>query len=321
MISLDDIKLAQARLRGVAVRTPLIPWSTGSPDRQLCLKPESLQPVGAFKLRGAYNKIASLSEAERRRGVIAFSSGNHAQGVAYAARALDVRATIVMPEAAPQVKRDRTAALGARIDLVAGGGEEQWRARAEALAGENGYVMVSPFNDEAVIAGQATIGLEILEDLPDVETVLAPVGGGGLLSGIAAAIKRSRPGVRVIGVEPDLANDAQISFRRGQVVELPLDQTRRTIADGMRATRIGDIPFAHIRAFADDILTVSEEEIRDATRRLILEARLVAEPSGAVAFAAFLFHQRELPDARRTVAVVSGGNIAPETLRDILAGG
>ncbi len=321
MISLDDIKLAQARLRGVAVRTPLIPWSTGSPDRQLCLKPESLQPVGAFKLRGAYNKIASLSEAERRRGVIAFSSGNHAQGVAYAARALDVRATIVMPEAAPQVKRDRTAALGARIDLVAGGGEEQWRARAEALAGENGYVMVSPFNDEAVIAGQATIGLEILEDLPDVETVLAPVGGGGLLSGIAAAIKRSRPGVRVIGVEPDLANDAQISFRRGQVVELPPDQTRRTIADGMRATRIGDIPFAHIRAFADDILTVSEEEIRDATRRLILEARLVAEPSGAVAFAAFLFHQRELPDARRTVAVVSGGNIAPETLRDILAGG
>jgi threonine dehydratase len=224
-----------------------------------------------------------------------------------------------MPEAAPQVKRDRTAALGARIDLVAGGGEEQWRARAEALAGENGYVMVSPFNDEAVIAGQATIGLEILEDLPGVETVLAPVGGGGLLSGIAAAIKRSRPGVRVIGVEPDLANDAQISFRRGQIVELPLDQTRQTIADGMRATRIGDIPFAHIRAFADDILTVSEEEIRDATRRLILEARLVAEPSGAVAFAAFLFRQRELPDARRTVAVVSGGNIAPEMLRDILA--
>ena len=319
MISIDDIKLAQARLRGVAVRTPLIPWPGGQPDRQLYLKPESLQPVGAFKLRGAYNKIASLSEAERRRGVVAFSSGNHAQGVAYAARALGVRATIVMPEAAPRIKRDRTAALGAQIDLVTGGGEEQWRARAETLARENGYVMVAPFNDEAVIAGQATVGLEILEDLPEVETILAPVGGGGLLSGVAAAVKLSRPGVRVIGVEPDLANDAQISFRRGQVVELPLDQTRRTIADGMRATRIGDITFAHIRAFADDMLTVTEGEIREATRKLILEARLVAEPSGAVALAAFLFHQQELPDARCTVAVVSGGNIAPETLREILA--
>jgi threonine dehydratase len=240
------------------------------------------------------------------------------QGVAYAARALGVRATIVMPEAAPRIKRDRTAALGAQIDLVTGGGEEQWRARAETLARENGYVMVAPFNDEAVIAGQATVGLEILEDLPEVETILAPVGGGGLLSGVAAAVKLSRPGVRVIGVEPDLANDAQISFRRGQVVELPLDQTRRTIADGMRATRIGDITFAHIRAFADDMLTVTEGEIREATRKLILEARLVAEPSGAVALAAFLFHQQELPDARCTVAVVSGGNIAPETLRDIL---
>jgi len=319
MISIDDIKLAQARLRGVAVRTPLIPWPGGQADRRLYLKPESLQPVGAFKLRGAYNKIASLSEAERRRGVVAFSSGNHAQGVAYAARALGVRATIVMPEAAPRIKRDRTAALGAEIDLVAGGGEEEWRTRAETLAGENGYVMVAPFNDEAVIAGQATVGLEILEDLPEVETILAPVGGGGLLSGVAAAVKLSRPGVRVIGVEPDLANDAQISFRRGQVVELPLDQTRRTIADGMRATRIGDITFAHIRAFADDMLTVTEGEIREATRKLILEARLVAEPSGAVALAAFLFHQQELPDARCTVAVVSGGNIAPETLRDILA--
>jgi threonine dehydratase len=319
MISMDDIKLAQARLRGVAVRTPLIPWPGGQPDRRLYLKPESLQPVGAFKLRGAYNKIASLSEAERRHGVVAFSSGNHAQGVAYAARALGVRATIVMPEAAPRIKRDRTAALGARIDLVTGGGEEQWRARAETLARENGYVMVAPFNDEAVIAGQATVGLEILEDLPEVETILAPVGGGGLLSGVAAAVKLSRPGVRVIGVEPDLANDAQISFQRGRVVELPLDQTCRTIADGMRATRIGDITFAYIRAFADDMLTVTEREIREATRRLILEARLVAEPSGAVALAAFLFHQQELPDARRTVAVVSGGNIAPETLRDILA--
>ncbi|OGG48450.1 MAG: threonine dehydratase, partial [Candidatus Handelsmanbacteria bacterium RIFCSPLOWO2_12_FULL_64_10] len=280
MISLKDVKLAQVRLRGVAFRTPLIPWSGEGSDRQLYFKPESLQPVGAFKLRGAYNKIASLSGAERRRGVIAFSSGNHAQGVAYAARALGVRAVIVMPEAAPQVKRARTEALGAQIDLVSGGGEEQWRARAETLADEHGYVMVSPFNDETVIAGQATVGLEILEDLPEVGAVLAPVGGGGLLSGVAAAIKLSRPDVRVIGVEPELANDAQASFRSGQIVELPLDQTRRTIADGMRATRLGDIPFVHIRAFADDILAVSEGEIREATRRLALGARLIAEPSG-----------------------------------------
>ncbi len=319
MISLEDVKLAQVRLRGVAFRTPLIPWSGEGSDRQLYFKPESLQPVGAFKLRGAYNKIASLSGAERRRGVIAFSSGNHAQGVAYAARALGVRAVIVMPEAAPRVKRARTAALGAQIDLVSGGGEEQWRSRAEALADEHGYVMVSPFNDETVIAGQATVGLEILEDLPEVKAVLAPVGGGGLLSGVAAAVKLSRPGVRVIGVEPELANDAQASFRSGQIVELPLDQTRRTIADGMRATRLGDIPFAHIRAFADDILAVSEAEIREATRRLALGARLIAEPSGAVAFAAFLFHRQELPEARGSVAVISGGNIAPETLAQILA--
>lgn len=319
MISLEDVKLAQRRLRGVAFRTPLIPWSGEGPDRRLYFKPESLQPVGAFKLRGAYNKIASLSGAERRRGVIAFSSGNHAQGVAYAARALGVRAVIVMPETAPRIKRDRTEALGAQIDLVSGGGEEQWRARAEVLADEHGYVMVSPFNDETVIAGQATVGLEILEDLPEVEVVLAPVGGGGLLSGVAAAVKLIRPGVRVIGVEPELANDAQASFRSGQIVELPLDQTRRTIADGMRATRLGDIPFAHIRAFADDILTVSEAEIREATRRLALGARLIAEPSGAVAFAAFLFHRQELPDARGSVAVISGGNIAPETLAQILA--
>jgi len=319
MITLDDIHLARRRLFGTVFRTPLVPWPDGSPGRPLYFKPENLQPVGAFKLRGAYNKIASLSEAERRRGVIAFSSGNHAQGVAYAARALGVRAVIVMPEAAPQVKRDRTAALGAQIDLVSGGGEEQWRARAEELAAGHGYVMVPPFNDETVIAGQATVGLEILEDLPEVGAILAPVGGGGLLSGVAAAVQLSRPGVRVLGVEPELASDAQASFRSGRIVELPLDQTRRTLADGMRATRIGDVTFAHIRAFADDILTVAEDQIREATRRLVLSARLVAEPSGAVAFAAYLFRQEELPDGRPSVAVISGGNIAPETLIQVLA--
>ncbi|MSS71093.1 MAG: threonine/serine dehydratase [Candidatus Latescibacteria bacterium] len=318
MVSLDDIRLAQRRLSGVAVRTPLILCPRHQADRRLYFKPENLQPVGAFKLRGAYNKIASLSEAERRRGVIAFSSGNHAQGVAYAARALGVRAVIVMPETAPRVKVSRTAAMGAEIVLLGEGGEEQWRVRAEELAAAHGYVMVAPFNDETVIAGQGTVGLEILEDLLGAGTVLVPVGGGGLLSGVAAAIKLSRPDVRVIGVEPELANDAQVSFRSGRIVEFPLDQTRRTVADGMRATRLGDITFAHIRAFADDIITVSEDEIREATRRLALGAHLVAEPSGAVTFAAFLFHRQELPEALWNVAILSGGNIAPETLRQIL---
>jgi threonine dehydratase len=321
MISLEDIRAAQRRIAGVAVRTPLLPCPRHRADRRLYFKPENLQPVGAFKLRGAYNKIASLSAAERDRGVIAFSSGNHAQGVAFAARALGVRAVIVMPEAAPEVKRLRTEALGATVDLVRGGGEEQWRARAEALAEAHGYVMVAPFNDETVIAGQATVGLEILEDLPEVETILAPVGGGGLLSGVAAAVKLSGAGARVVGVEPALANDAQASFKGGRIVELPLEQTRRTVADGMRATRLGDLTFAHIRAFADDIVTVDEGEIREATRRLALGARLVAEPSGAVAFAAFLFRRAELPEARASVAVISGGNVEPETLREILSGG
>src|SRR5208283_5079795 len=202
MVTLSDIRRAQSLLHGVAVHTPLLEWTAVTAKRKLFLKLENLQPIGAFKLRGAYNKVSSLSEDERRRGVISYSSGNHAQGVAYAARALGLKAVIVMPANAPQNKLEATAALGAEVVTVGPSSEER-RLRAEQLAVEHGYAIVPPYNDEKIIAGQGTVGLEILEDLPEVETVLAPVGGGGLISGISAAIKLTNPKIKVIGVEPE----------------------------------------------------------------------------------------------------------------------
>jgi threonine dehydratase len=322
VVTIEDIELAQRRLRGVATRTPLVPCPRSGdpglrPGRLLYFKPESLQPVGSFKLRGAYNKISSLSEDEKGRGVVAHSSGNHAQGVAYAARELGVRATIVMPRGASEVKVHRTAALGAQIVWVGDGSEER-RIRAEELADEHGYAMVPPYDDEAIIAGQGTVGLEILEDLPGVEMVLVPVGGGGLISGVSATIKLNRPEARVIGVEPELAADAQASLRSGRLVGITGEQAGRTVADGLRTQRLGEITFSHIKRFVDDIVTVGEEEILDAARRLAYEARLVAEPSGAVAFAGYLFRQDELPPTRLNVALISGGNVEPRVLARIL---
>ena len=289
----------------------------GSNDgRRLFLKLENLQPIGAFKLRGAYNKIASLSAEERARGVIAYSSGNHAQGVAYAARALHTKAVIVMPENAPAIKLEATAGLGAEIVKVGPGSTERQR-KAEELAAQHGYMIVPPYNDEKIIAGQGTMGLEILEDVPGVETVLVPVGGGGMISGVAAAVKLSRPSVTVIGVEPALAADAQASFRAGQIVNLPAEEVTQTMADGLRTQSIGPINFEHIRNFVDDILTVSEEEIREAMRRLAANPKTIAEPSGAVAVAGFLFHGKELPARTIHVAVISGGNIEPAMLAEM----
>jgi len=325
MVSLDDIRAAKARLDGIAVRTPLFEWTGTADQRKLFLKLENLQPIGAFKLRGAYNKIASLSEEERRRGVISYSSGNHAQGVAYAARALGVKAIIVMPSNAPRNKLEATAALGAEIVTVGPGSEER-RQRAEQLAAEHGYVIVPPYNDEKIIAGQGTVGLEILEDfrnadLPSVETVLVPVGGGGLISGVSAAIKLSNPlrnpQVKVIGVEPELAADAQASLRAGRIVSFPAEQVSQTLADGLRTQSIGAINFEHIRAFVDDIVTVTEDEIREAMLCLSANTQTLAEPSGAVAVAAFLFHADELPNTKTNVAVISGGNIDPKLLDEL----
>ena len=321
IVTLNNIREAQQRLREIAVRTELIEShihhdGTQADNRQLYLKPENLQPIGSFKLRGAYNKVASLTPEERRRGVISYSSGNHGQGVAYAARALGTKAVIVMPSNSPAIKREATAALGAEIVLVGPGSEER-KAKAEELAAQHGYAIVPPYNDEKIIAGQGTIGLEILEDLPTVETVLVPVGGGGMISGIAAAIKLTKPNINVVGAEPELAADAQASLRSGHLTQLPAEQVTRTIADGLRTQSIGPINFEHIRAYVDDIVTVSEYEMRQAMRRLASHPKTVAEPSGAVAVAAFLFHRGELPKTKLNVAVISGGNIEPQILEEL----
>lgn len=314
MVTLASIQAARERLCGIAVHTPLIQFPLCAQDpRQLFLKPENQQPIGAFKLRGAYNKIAQLSAEDRKRGVITYSSGNHGQGVAYAARALGVKAVIVMPAAAPVIKRENTAALGAALVLVGPTGIER-QFKAEELAAQKGYVIIPPYADEQIIAGQGTVGLEILEDLPSVEMVLAPVGGGGLISGVATAIKLTRPEVKMIGVEPALGGDARASFIAGHVVQFPAAEVTRTIADGLRAQCVGDINFEHIRRYVDDIITVTEDEILRATQYLNRNPATTAEPSGAVATAGFIFHAAELPTAKLAVAIVSGGNIDPQLL-------
>ena len=326
MITLSDLHSAQSLIHGIAVRTPLTelprkmwgqpPSAVRPGEARLFLKPENQQPIGAFKLRGAYNKIASLSEADRKRGVISYSSGNHAQGVAYAARALGVKAVIVMPNNAPAIKREATAALGAEIVLVGPGSSER-QQKAEELAAQYGYVIVPPYNDEKIIAGQGTIGLEILEDLPEVEAVFAPVGGGGLISGVAAAIKLTKPEVQVIGVEPELASDAQASLRAGKIVQFPADQVSRTIADGLRTQSVGNINFDHMQCFVDAIVTVSEDEIQQTLKLLSANPETIAEPSGAVATAGFLFRAHQLPKTKLNVAIISGGNIEPRMLQEL----
>lgn len=324
MVTLSDIQQARQRLRGIAVHTPLIPYFPPTGDDsantrgRLWLKPENLQPIGAFKIRGAYNKIASLTDEERARGVISYSSGNHAQGVAYAARALGVKAVIVMPLNAPRLKMESTTALGAEIVTVGPSSIERLQ-KAEELARQHGYVIVPPYNDELIIAGQGTAGLEILEDCPDVDLVLVPSGGGGLISGVSAALKLSGSKAKVIGVEPELANDAQQSFRKGEVVALSAERVSSTLADGLRTQSIGPINFEHIRSYVDDIVTVSEDEIRSAMRRMAMNVRMVAEPSGAVTFAAWLFHAKELPGSQKAVAVISGGNVDPQLLAQVLS--
>src|ERR1700742_4354266 len=246
-------------------------------DFDLYIKAESEQTLGSFKLRGAYNRVAHLPQEALGRGVITYSSGNHAQGVAYSARALGTKAVIVMPANAPQIKKQATAALGAEIVEVCPTSSER-QHKAEELAARHGYVMVPPYDDPAIIAGQATCGLEILEDLPDVDLVLSPVSGGGLLSGVAAAVKHLKPETRVIGIEPELAADAQESFRGGKLVSWPAEMTTRTIADGLRTQSLGELNFLHVRAFVDDILTVKEDEIAEGMRTLLHQARLTPEP-------------------------------------------
>jgi threonine dehydratase len=313
LVTLTDIERAAERVKGVTVRTPLVPFPPS--DRELLVKPESLQPTGAFKLRGAHTAITALSEDERARGVLTHSSGNHAQALAYAARSLSVPAVVVMPRTAPSVKVEACRSFGAEIVFVEPTMEAR-RTTAERLSAAHGYALIPPFDDPRVIAGQGTIGLEIMADAPDADVVLVPVGGGGLLSGVATAVKSIRPQTAVIGVEPELAAHARESLRLGRPIEWPAAQTGRTIADALRVQGLGNLPFAQISKYADGIITVTEEEIRKTMRLLLLSARLVAEPAGAVASAAYLFHRAGLPAGRTYVAVLSGGNVDPGLLAE-----
>jgi threonine dehydratase len=318
LVTLEAIHAAAERLRGVTLRTPVVGF--GPPADRRYLKAESLQPIGAFKLRGAYVAIASLPAEALIRGVITYSSGNHAQGVARAARLIGAPAVVVMPSDAPELKRERVAADGAEIVVVGTASDERQRV-AEEIAARRGLAIIPPFDDDRIIAGQGTVGLEIAEDVPDLAVVLVPVGGGGLASGVATAIGDLRPDVRVIGVEPELAADARESLERGEIVPWPAELVSRTIADGTRTQALGTRTFAHLQARLDSIVTVSEAEIAASVRLAAERSRLVVEPSGALGIAAMAFHAAELGLGRlggSVVAVVSGGNVDPERYRRYL---
>ncbi|SDJ38813.1 threonine dehydratase [Actinokineospora alba] len=314
LVTIDDIRAAADRIAGAATRTPLLTCLWSDPDRPLWLKPENLQPIGAFKIRGAYNAIAKLTDEQRAKGVVAYSSGNHAQAVAYAAKMFGINAWIVVPKDTPQVKVDATRAHGAEVVLSEIGQRE---AVADEIVAERGAALIPPFDHPDVIAGQGTIGLEIIADLPDVDLVLVPVSGGGLISGVAAAIKALRPTAQVWAVEPELAADTAASLQAGELVSWSVDDRNRTIADGLRS-QPSPLTFAHQQAFVDGIVTVSEDEIRETVALLAHKSNLVAEPSGAVATAGYLYRAKELPEGR-TVAVVSGGNIDTDLLADLLS--
>jgi threonine dehydratase len=321
-VTLADVQEAAERLRGVALRTPLLafdqqPRANGA---RVWLKPENLQPVGAFKIRGAYNALSQLTSAERLAGVVTHSSGNHAQGVARAARLLGIRATIVMPRDASPVKVAGVRADGAGIEFV--GNDDVARVqRAHDLAEREGMVLVPSFDDARIVAGQGTVGLEIVEQVIEAGlerplTVLVPVGGGGLSAGICVAIKTLRPDARVIGVEPELAADGAESLRAGRIVRWAPELTARTLADGARTSALGRIPFSILRGHLDTILTVSEADISAGMLAAAKRARIVAEPTGALAIAAWLRHGGRPGD---TVLVVSGGNVHGAVYRRSLA--
>jgi threonine dehydratase len=313
LVTLDDIRAAAGRIARGATRTPLLTCLWSDPDRPLWLKPENLQPIGAFKIRGAYNAIARLTDEQRARGVVAYSSGNHAQAVAYVAKLFGAPAWIVVPEDTPQVKIDATRSHGAEV-ILSGVGQRE--VVANEIVQDKGAALIPPFDHPDVIAGQGTIGLEIIEDLPDVDLVLVPVSGGGLISGVAAAIKALRPATQVWAVEPELAADTAASLAAGELVSWSVEDRNRTIADGLRS-QPSPLTFAHQKAFVDGIVTVSEDEIRATVADLAHKSNLVAEPSGAVATAGYLYRADELPRGR-TVAVVSGGNVDQTLLAELL---
>jgi threonine dehydratase len=317
-LSLDDVRAAAERLAGVAHRTPVLTSRTldERTGATAFLKAECLQRGGAFKFRGAYNMISSLDPGQRARGVVAYSSGNHAQAVSLAARLLGTSATIVMPADTPAAKLDATRGYGAEVVTYDRYAEDR-EALGAALAEERGLVLVPPYEHPLVMAGQGTAALELLEDVADLDVLLAPVGGGGLIAGCATAAKAIRPGIRVIGVEPEAGDDTRRSLEAGERIRIPVP---RTIADGQQADIPGELTFAVNRQVVDTIVTVSDAEIIDAMAFLFDRMKLVTEPSGASAAAALL--AGHVPDAAgaRVGVVVSGGNVGTARFGELMAG-
>jgi threonine dehydratase len=317
LISLEDLTGAAARIAPVAVRTPLLPFDHASEllGEEIWVKPEMLQRGGAFKFRGAYNFLAQLDETERARGVVAPSSGNHAQAVALAAKMFGMKAVVVMPTTVTPAKRAGAERLGARIELAGTSTHDRWN-RAVELVEREGLTMVPPYDHPWIMAGQGTVGLEIADDLPDVGTVLVPVGGGGLSGGTAAAIKLRAPNARVVGVEPASAPKLTRAREAGRPVRLGRTQG---LADGLLAVEVGALPFAHHAAYVDEVVTVEDDALTRAMRLLFARLMLVAEPSGAITIAALM---DGLVTARgKTVVVLSGGNIEWSGFAPLLSAG
>ncbi len=316
LVGLSEIEAAAERIRGTVVRTPLVPDADLSEavGGEVRLKCESLQKAGAFKARGACNFLAQLPREALARGVITYSSGNHAQAVAFAAGLKGVRAVVVMPTTAPKVKSDGARRLGARVEF-AGTTSEHRRVRAEEIAAAEGLVMVPPFDHEWIIAGQGTVALEVFEEWPDVDTLLVPIGGGGQMAGCAAALRRLKPAASAIGVEPRGAPTMRRALDAGQPTLLgKID----TIADGLAPTRAGDLTYAHAVAFLDDVVLVEDDDIRRAAAHLIARRKLVVEYSGAATVAALLAG-RVATRGRKVCAVLSGGNLDTSLLGEILS--
>jgi threonine dehydratase len=314
LVELDVIREAQERLRPVVVRTPLYRADVlnGELGSDIRLKLESLQRGGSFKFRGAYNFVEQLPDDVRSRGVITYSSGNHAQAVALVAQLHGVRAVVVMPITVPRIKRDGAEQVGAEV-VVEGTTSLERKARAESIAEERGLVMVPPFDDPRIIAGQGTVGLEIAEDWDAFDSVLVPIGGGGLCSGIAAALRRLRPDIQILGVEPTGSASMKAALEAGGPVTLDRSES---VADGLLPVRTGDLTFKHVRELVDDVVLVDDDAIRDAASLLFKQQRLVVEFSGAATVAALRSGRIET-EGRGVVAVVSGGNVDPAVLMDL----
>ena len=317
IVGINDIKQAAARISGKVRRTPLLRgdkldslWGA-----EVYFKPENLQLTGSFKIRGATNKILSLADEERARGIIASSSGNHAQDVAYAARTLGIKATLVLPENAPRSKVEGCKNLGAEVILHGFGSIERYNKLYEIQA-EKGYTLVHSYNDPDLIAGQGTAGLEIMEDLPDVDTVVVPLGGGGLLAGVAAAVKETRPGVRVVGVEPANIQRYAESRKAGRPVKVEMGAT---LADGLMITVTGENNYPLIEKYVDEIVPASDDFIRKALMEIVFKAKLLVEPSAAVGVAAALQGSFKVKPGEKICYFLSGGNIDPEKLADFIA--